>query len=97
METAKVIHKPLLTEKSLTDAAKGDYSFVVDRRATKGEIKKAVKEKFSVDVKSVKTRTIKGRTRRIFRRREKTQLGPTKTATVRVGKEQKIDIFEVKA
>jgi large subunit ribosomal protein L23 len=96
METTKVIIKPLITEKSLVDAAKGDYSFLVDRRATKGEIKKAVKEKFSVDVVSVKTRTTKGRTRRVFRRREKTELGPRKTATVRVGKEQKIDIFEVK-
>jgi len=97
METTKVIHKPLLTEKSLADAAKGDYSFVVDKKATKGEIKRAVKESFSVDVVSVKTRTMKGRTRRVFRRREKTQLGPVKTATVRIGKEQKIDIFEVKA
>lgn len=96
METARVILKPLLTEKSLVDAAKGDYSFVVDKKATKGEIRKAVKEKFSVDVVSVRTRTIKGRTRRVFQRREKTVLGPRKTATVRVGKEQKIDIFEVK-
>lgn len=96
METAKVILRPLLTEKSLADAAKGDYSFIVDKRATKGEVKKAVKEKFSVDVLSVKTRTVKGRTRRVFRRREKTVVGPRKTATVRVGKEQKIDLFEVK-
>ena|SRR3990167_7471197 len=96
METAKVILRPLMTEKSLVDAAKGDYSFIVDKKATKGEIKKAVKERFSVDVLSVKTRLVKGRTRRVFRRREKTVLGPRKTATVRVGKEQKIDIFEVK-
>ena len=96
METAKVILRPLMTEKSLVDAAKGDYSFIVDKKATKGEIKKAVKERFSVDVLSVKTRLVKGRTRRVFRRREKTILGPRKTATVRVGKEQKIDIFEVK-
>ncbi len=96
METARVILRPLLTEKSLVDAAKGDYSFVVDKKATKGEIRKAVKEKFSVDVVSVRTRTVKGRTRRVFRRREKTVLGSRKTATVRVGKEQKIDIFEVK-
>lgn len=96
METAKVILRPLMTEKSLADAAKGDYSFIVDKKATKGEIKKAVKERFSVDVLSVKTRIVKGRTRRVFRRRKKTILGPRKTATVRVGKEQKIDIFEVK-
>ncbi len=96
METAKVILKPHITEKSLVDAAKGEYSFVVDLRATKGEIRKAVKERFSVDVVSVRTRTVKGRTRRVFRSREKTVLGPRKTATVRVGKEQKIDLFEVK-
>lgn len=91
-----MILRPLITEKSLAGAASGDYSFVVDRRANKGEIAKAVKEKFSVDVVSIKTRTTKGRSKRVFRRREKTTLGPIKTATVRVGKEQKIDLFEVK-
>ena len=40
METAKVILRPLMTEKSLVYAAKGDYSFIVDKKATKGEIKK---------------------------------------------------------
>jgi len=91
-----VIIKPLITEKSLLDAAKGEYSFLVERKATKSEIKKAVEKKFGVDVISVNTRLTKGRTKRIFRRREKTVVGPRKTATVKVGKEQKIDLFEVK-
>lgn len=96
MELSRVLIKPLLTEKSLVEAATGEYSFVVDTKATKTEIAKAIKIKFNVDVKSIKTRITKGKTRRVFRRREEVSSGPVKKATVKIGKEQKIDIFEVK-
>jgi len=45
----------------------------------------------------VKTRTTKGRSKRVFRTRLRTTLGPIKKATVKLSKEQKIDIFEVKS
>ncbi len=96
MEASLVIVKPVLTEKSLNDAARGEYTFVVKTTSSKSEIARAVKELFKVDVLAVSTRTTKGKSKRVFRSRVKTTLGPTKKATVRVGKEQKIDIFEVK-
>lgn len=92
-----MVIKPVLTEKSLIEAAKGDYTFLVDKRASKGEISNAIKDLFKVDVVSVKTRITKGKSKRVFRTRVKTTLGPSKKATIRVGKEQKIDIFEVKS
>lgn len=96
MEHTKVIIRPILTEKSLNEAAGGEYTFAVASEANKIQIADAVKEIFKVDVLSVKTRIIKGRSRRILKSRGRTQVTPIKKATVRVGKEQKIDIFEVK-
>lgn len=96
MENVRAVIKPVLTEKSLVDASHGDYTFVVSNNATKKDIELAIKDLFKVDVVSVKTRTIKGRSRRVFRKRTRTTLGPIKKATVKVGKEQKIDIFEAK-
>lgn len=55
MEANKVIIKPLLSEKSYADIANKRYWFIVDKSATKTQIKKAVEEMFSVDVDSVNT------------------------------------------
>jgi large subunit ribosomal protein L23 len=96
MESSQVILKPVMTEKSFIDAAKGEYTFFVNPTASKKEIARAVKELFKVDVKGVKTLIIKGRSKRVFKRRERTKVSPIKKAVVRVGKEQKIDIFEIK-
>ncbi len=97
MDVSKVIVKPVLTEKSLNDASRGEYTFVVDRNSSKSQILRAVKELFKVDVLSVSTRTTKGKSKRVFRTRVRTTLGPIKKATVKIGKDQKIDIFEVKS
>lgn len=96
MEPTRVIRKPVLTEKSLLEAASGVYTFEVDSAANKAEIAQAVAELFKVDVKKVKTRILKNKTKRVLRTRQKTTVSSVKKATVRVGKEQKIDIFEVK-
>ncbi len=97
MDVSKVIVKPVLTEKSLKDASRGEYTFVVDKDSSKSQILRAVKELFKVDVLSVSTRTTKGKSKRVFRTRVRTTLGPIKKATVKIGKDQKIDIFEVKS
>jgi len=51
-----VLIKPLVTEKMTTQAEKFNrYGFVVDRRATKPQIKKAVESYYDVSVESVNT------------------------------------------
>ncbi len=55
MEANKIIVKPLLSEKSYSDIKKKKYWFVVDRNATKPQIKKAVEEVFGVQVETVNT------------------------------------------
>ena len=77
MHATDVIRKPLVTEKATVDSAEYNrYSFEVDRRSTKGEIRKAVEELFNVRVVSVATQNRKGEVRR-------TRYGSVKPATVK--------------
>lgn len=59
-----IIIRPLITERSMDDMAVGKYSFEVDKRANKSEVKKAVETIFGVKVKSVNTMNMKGKTKR---------------------------------
>jgi large subunit ribosomal protein L23 len=63
-----VVRKPLLTEKvaSLQDAH-NQYAFIVDDRANKIEIKRAVEQKYDVKVLNVNTMNIRGKVKRMGR------------------------------
>ena len=54
-----VIIKPVVTEKSMDLLADNKYTFVVDRRANKTQIKNAVENIFSVKVDNIRTINIK--------------------------------------
>jgi large subunit ribosomal protein L23 len=57
-----ILVKPLVTEKMTGQAEKFNrYGFVVDRRATKPEIKKAVESLYNVSVDSVNTMVYGGK------------------------------------
>ena len=93
-KTATTIKKPILTEKSLQDAAEGKFTFEVELKADKKTITKAVKEEFNVDVLAVRTRILKGKRVRI-RGTKMERAGPkTKKATVTLANGQKIPVFE---
>jgi large subunit ribosomal protein L23 len=59
-----VIIRPIVSEKSYTLIDQGKYTFEVDPRATKTEIKLAVEKIFNVKVASVNTLNKNGKTRR---------------------------------
>jgi large subunit ribosomal protein L23 len=85
-----VLLAPVVSEKSYGLLDEGKYTFVVDPRANKTEIKVAVESVFGVKVASVNTINRKGKTR-------KTRFGPgkrkdTKRAIVTL-KDGTIDIF----
>ena len=61
MEAYDVIKKPVVTERSMDDAANKRYTFKVDKRANKFEIKEAVEKIFSVKVDSVNTMNMRGK------------------------------------
>lgn len=91
MDYAYVIRKPLLTEKSTAEMEVGRYSFEVDRRASKTEIKEAVEALYGVKVVGVQTLTQKQRERRT--RFGYVKPAPTKKAVVRLREGDVIELF----
>jgi large subunit ribosomal protein L23 len=69
MNAYQVITRPIITEKSgkLADLY-NQYTFEVDRRANKIEIKQAIEEAFEVNVLGVSTLIVPGKRRRWGRR-----------------------------
>ena len=56
MDPYKVIIKPVVTEKAVAMIEnENKLTFIVDKRATKGDIKRAVEEMFNVKVAKVNT------------------------------------------
>ena len=89
-----IIFEPIVSEKSydlIEDT--NTYTFVVDRRANKTEIKQAVASIFDVKVLTVNTMNRKGKLKRtgyvLGQRKD------TKRALVKLADGDKIDIFEV--
>lgn len=62
-----VIVRPVITEKSMDHTAGGKYTFVVDPRASKPQIRRAVEELFDVEVERVNTMNVRGKPRRLGR------------------------------
>jgi len=60
----EILLRPVVSEKSYALMDEGKYTFEVDRRSNKTEIKIAVEQVFGVTVRSVNTMNRKGKTRR---------------------------------
>ena len=67
MNPREVILRPVITEKSLAGIDQGRYTFVVDRRANKVEIRRAVEQIWNVRVLKVNTMIVPGKRRRVGR------------------------------
>jgi large subunit ribosomal protein L23 len=90
-----ILIKPIVSEKSYALMDQGKYTFEVDPRANKTEIKIAVEKIFGVKVSSVNTINRKGKTRRtrfgLGKRKD------VKRAVITVGAGEAIDIFSGRA
>ena len=65
MDDYNVIIRPLITEQGMHFAnIKGAYSFEVNKRANKAQIKNAVEKMYNVKVQKVRTANRKGKQRR---------------------------------
>lgn len=89
-----LIEKPFITEKSMKLAQSGLYTFLVHQQATKEMIKKLVAGKFSVDVVSVKTISMKPLSKLQRSRKGYFVRSGFKKALVQVKAGQKIALFE---
>lgn len=63
----EIIKAPVVTEKSQAAKEQGKYTFKVDSKATKLEIKEAVEKIFNVKVKEIRTINVKVKKRRVGR------------------------------
>ena len=87
-----VIKKPILTEKSTFSMNEmKQYSFLVDPRASKTDVKKAIEEAYKVRVVGVRTQVRKGKWRRL--RSGVVQEPTTKKAVVRLHPDDTIELF----
>jgi large subunit ribosomal protein L23 len=62
-----IIIKPVVTEKSMNLLADNTYTFIVDKKANKTEVKNAIEKLFEVKVEKVNTMNIKGKPKRVGR------------------------------
>lgn len=65
MNINEIIKYPILTEKSYVQMQENIYTFAVDKRASKIEIKKAVEFIFNVKVESVNTFNVPKKAKRV--------------------------------
>ncbi len=90
-----VLIRPVITEKSIADASKGKYTFVVHISADKNAIKTMVQDRFSVHVTGISTNIVKGKRGKSGAKRLEVKITPWKKAMVTLKKDEKIDLFDV--
>jgi large subunit ribosomal protein L23 len=88
-----VLLRPVISEKSVIETERNNYTFAVARDANKFQIKAAVEEQFNVDVLGVRVLTVKPKQKRRGRRQMGTVPGWRK-AVVTIAEGQKIEFFE---
>lgn len=90
-----IVIRPYITEKTLTLAAKGWYTFVVNNASTKQQIGDEVATLYRVTVRDVRTSSVAGKERRSGRKMIKARTSDWKKALVRLPAGQTISAFEV--
>ena len=93
----QVLIRPLITEKmSNLTADKMQYGFIVNHRANKIDIARAIEAKFNVHVDSVKTINHPGKTKTQFRKsgRFTGKTARFKKAIIKLREGETIDLFE---
>lgn len=86
--------RPVLTEKSLTLASRGWYTFATDVRARKEAVGREVAAAYGVTVTSVRMVRMPQKTRRVGRLARPVARPAWKKALVTLAKGQTIDIYE---
>ncbi len=91
--TRIVLKGPVVTEKSLALAKKGEYMFWVEEGATKKIVATEVMRAFGVKVKGVRSVKVAGKTRRRGKARRSVLVREGRKMLVKLAKGEKIDLF----
>jgi large subunit ribosomal protein L23 len=93
MDPHQIIIRPVISEKSYNlIESEGQYTFQVDRRANKNQIKHAIESAFAVRVQKVNTAHVKSKPKRQGLTRGRTSTW--KKAVVKLGEGDRIELFE---
>ncbi len=92
MDPRQVIIQPVVSEKSYALMADGKYTFRVDDRAHKTQIRRAVEEIFNVGVVEVRTMKVRSKPKRRGLHRGTTR--SWKKAIVQLAPGDRIELFE---
>jgi large subunit ribosomal protein L23 len=93
MDPHQIIIRPVISEKSYNlIESDGQYTFQVDRRANKNQIKRAVENAFDVSVAKVNTVNVKSKPKRQGLTRGRT--ATWKKAVVKLTEGERIELFE---
>ncbi|MDP9295875.1 MAG: 50S ribosomal protein L23 [Actinomycetota bacterium] len=90
--TRDVIIRPIVSEKSYAGLERNTYTFLVDERANKTEIKEAIQKIWNVQVLKVNTLVRRGKVKR--RRYTSGKRADQKRAIVTLSEGDTIEIFE---
>lgn len=88
----EVIVRPVVSEKSYGAAAEGKYTFLVNPKSSKPEIRRAVEQIWGVHVRSVNTMHRKGKV--VRRHMQFGRRSDSSRAVVTLAPGEKIEIFE---
>ena len=89
----QIVKRPVITEKSNFATANNQYTFEVNRRANKTQIRDAIEHIFKVDVIGVRVINVAPKYGRWGRRRV-SRSSAWKKAVVTIAPDQRIEIFE---
>ena len=87
-----IIRRPVVSERTMALMEENKYTFVVDIRATKPQIREAVEQAFNVKVEKVNTMRMVGKKRRMGRFEGKRPDWKKAIVTLKDG--QSIELFE---
>lgn len=92
MKIETILVKPVLTEKATNLVSMNYYSFIVNLKANKSQIKEVLEKLYKVKVDSIKISLRKGKVRKVGKKMVKKKLSDIKIAYIKL-KSGKIDIF----
>ncbi len=96
MDITQVIKKPIITEKSARGETINKFTFVVDRNATKIDIKRAIKEIYGVKVLKVNSTKVLEKGRIVGGKKYMKKRPEGKKVTITIEKGKKFDFTKVK-
>jgi len=91
-----IIKRPLVTEKAIAAQSVGKYSFVVDNKATKGQVAANFLALFGIKALKVNLFLVKGKVKTNWKTRAPVIRPNFKKAIITVNKDQKIDLLTLK-